>query len=106
MRSKATTAACLGTVRRAGQGTDRPLGCGVNACFSGKSYSTFGYGANDGIVPLFCKRIFERMTNKPEPGIEYQVGCGFILLGYRHVRLALLRVRAARFKIACRCQSA
>lgn len=31
---------------------------------SGKSYSVFGYENNQGIVPLFCKDIFEQISEQ------------------------------------------
>ena len=55
---------------------------GYNCCLfaygqtgSGKSYSMVGYGANEGIVPISCQKIFERIEQKQkeEPNIKYEV---------------------------------
>lgn len=40
---------------------------------SGKSYTMFGYGANKGIVPMACERIFDRITSNTDKAITYQV---------------------------------
>ena len=44
---------------------------GYNCCVfaygqtgSGKSYSVFGYENNQGIIPLFCKDIFEQISQQ------------------------------------------
>lgn len=43
---------------------------------SGKSYSMVGYGANKGIVPIFCDELFKAVEEKRAgagPDEEYQV---------------------------------
>lgn len=40
---------------------------------SGKSYSMVGFGANQGIVPLVCNEIFNRIQNNQEPKVSFEV---------------------------------
>lgn len=43
---------------------------------SGKSYSIVGYGKNEGIIPMACREIFDRITaaeSKPDNKVKYEV---------------------------------
>lgn len=40
---------------------------------AGKSYTTFGYPGNEGIVPQAARRIYERINTNPDPNIKFQV---------------------------------
>jgi hypothetical protein len=40
---------------------------------AGKSFTTFGYGANKGIVPQACVEIFNRIKNNKDADVEFQV---------------------------------
>ena len=46
---------------------------------AGKSYSVMGYGANKGLVPMFCDRIFKEIETKRETASkdeDYAVNSG------------------------------
>ncbi|EDO42435.1 predicted protein, partial [Nematostella vectensis] len=47
---------------------------------SGKSYSMVGYGANKGIVPIFCEELFKEVNAKKNEGskAEYQVALSML----------------------------
>ena len=38
---------------------------------AGKSFTTFGYKGNDGIVPQAAVRIFERISENNDPNIKF-----------------------------------
>lgn len=40
---------------------------------AGKSYSFFGYGANKGIIPTACTKIFEKIDANDDPTISFQL---------------------------------
>ena len=40
---------------------------------AGKSYSFFGYGANKGIIPTACTKIFEQMDANTDPKISFEL---------------------------------
>merc|ERR1719261_1241145 len=40
---------------------------------AGKSYSMVGYGANEGIVPISCASIFERIGQNTDSALTYEV---------------------------------
>ena len=40
---------------------------------AGKSYSFFGYGANKGIIPMACTKIFERIAGNSNPEESFEV---------------------------------
>lgn len=40
---------------------------------SGKSYSMVGYGANKGIVPVTCERLFQSIEKQRNSQTEFQV---------------------------------
>ncbi|QQP52763.1 Uncharacterized protein FKW44_005010, partial [Caligus rogercresseyi] len=40
---------------------------------SGKSWSIIGYGANKGIVPIFCERLFEGIKKQEGSGTSFEV---------------------------------
>jgi kinesin family protein 1 len=46
----------------------------------GKSYSIIGYGANRGIVPQLCEKIFEQMKIKKETDKEIQFEVTFSMI--------------------------
>ena len=49
---------------------------------SGKSYSVMGYGANKGIVPIFCDEIFKAIEVKRQSAgkdEDYTVSCGLMI---------------------------
>ena len=40
---------------------------------SGKSWSVIGYGANAGIVPMFCEELFKGIKEKDGSGTTFEV---------------------------------
>ena len=40
---------------------------------SGKSWSIIGYGANKGVVPMFCDELFKGIEEKAGSGAQYEV---------------------------------
>ncbi|XP_071941853.1 kinesin-like protein KIF28P [Antedon mediterranea] len=55
---------------------------------SGKSYSVVGYGANKGIVPMFCNQIFVGINEKKSEGVktEYEVSFSMLEIYNEQVR--------------------
>ncbi|XP_043916132.1 kinesin-like protein KIF28P [Protopterus annectens] len=40
---------------------------------SGKSYTVIGYGANQGLIPMICKELFNTINNNQDRNRQYQV---------------------------------
>ena len=45
---------------------------------SGKSYSMVGYGQNIGIIPITCETIFQQISDRENPNIEYKVSASML----------------------------
>lgn len=56
---------------------------------SGKSYSMVGYGANKGIVPVTCERLFATIEEKEraKSGTEFQVVLSMLEIYNEQVRV-------------------
>ncbi|XP_063685490.1 kinesin-like protein KIF28P [Bolinopsis microptera] len=55
---------------------------------SGKSYSIVGYGANKGVIPVVCQRLFSKIEEKvaAKPQDEYEVNLAMIEIYNEQVR--------------------
>ena len=53
---------------------------------SGKSYSITGYGANKGIVPIMCTKVFERAASMNKTTTEFQVTFSMLEIYNERVR--------------------
>ena len=53
---------------------------------SGKSYSITGYGANKGIVPIMCTKVFERAASMDKTTTEFQVTFSMLEIYNERVR--------------------
>lgn len=60
---------------------------------SGKSYSVIGYGANKGIVPILCERLFEGINGKND-GTSFEVKFSMLEI-YNEVARDLLDAKTA-----------
>jgi hypothetical protein len=65
---------------------------------SGKSFSVVGYGANKGIVPVFCEELFTEINNKKESEVEYQVSFSMLEI-YNEKASDYSQCVAYRFKV-------
>eukprot|EP00116_Pleurobrachia_bachei_P002640 sb/3462902/ len=55
---------------------------------SGKSYSIVGYGANKGVIPVICQKLFSKITDmkKAKPKDEFEVTLSMIEIYNEQVR--------------------
>ncbi len=58
---------------------------------SGKSYSVVGYGANKGIVPMFCQEIFTKIQTDKQEGTTYEVTFSMLEIYSEVVRDLLIK---------------
>ncbi|XP_038061975.1 kinesin-like protein KIF1A isoform X11 [Patiria miniata] len=68
---------------------------GYNVCIfaygqtgSGKSYTMMGKQetSQEGIIPLLCKELFDRVSNHPEPNMQYSVEVSYMEIYCERVR--------------------
>lgn len=65
---------------------------------AGKSYSMVGYGADRGIIPMACEKMFERVKANDDPDLTMKVTCSMLEI-YMEKTRDLFNTSAGELKI-------